>query len=377
MKYPTPSFLPFFRKNILFFAGFFVLLMVFGVFAANIAYVSAENAKNQPIFFFLRDLRQGDTGEDVLQLQKILKIAETGVFDAKTTQSVVEFQNTYANEVLRPAALTRGTGFVGLWTRLKLNQILLKPDPNTSPTAPVIAPVSSVASTSPEKKVSEYLLITFASMYSAPAGTTVTLSGFGFSTKSNTVHIGKKYRVENVAAKSDSEIVFTIPKNVSAGLYDISISNTSFKKPSNGMPFVVTVANAQIPVIEKIEVVGGAVGAAGAKKMLSLAALSNVLFPKVPTITFGQTIKITGKNFTPKDNMIVSNIGTFTGLSSNDGKTLTVTIPLPEYLVSDNADVKKAWFAGKDNLNWIARFVVVNTKGISAHTESAKCIINM
>lgn len=343
-------------------------IMVFGGFVGLlISKVSAETSKSQPIFFFMRDLRQGDTGEDVRQLQKILKIAETGSFDAKTAQSVIEFQDKYAEEVLRPVALTRGTGFVGLWTRLKLNQILLKPD------AVSIASPPAIASATTEKQTSEYVLVTFASAYYGPAGTTITLSGFGFSTKSNTIHIGKKYQVENVAAKSDSEITLTIPKNVSVGRYDISVSNASFKKPSNGIPFIVTETNAQIPVIESIEAVGTN-GVTSAKKTKSLG---DFFFTKVPTITFGQTVKITGKNFTAKDNMIVSNVGTFSGLSSSDGKTLTFTIPVPEYMMSDNAAVTKAWFGERENLNWTVRFIVANTNGISAHTESAKCIINL
>lgn len=359
-----------------FFWSIVVGIMVFGGFTGLFtSKVSAETTKNQPIFFFMRDLRQGDTGEDVRQLQKILKIAETGSFDAKTAQSVIEFQDKYAEEVLRPVALTRGTGFVGLWTRLKLNQILLKPDTGTSSSMLTTFPASplATASTTSEKQTSEYLLVTFASAYYAPAGTTITLSGFGFSTQSNTIHIGKKYQVENVVAKSDSEITLTIPKNVSVGRYDISVSNASFKKPSNGIPFIVTEANAQIPVIESIEAVG-VNGVTSAKKTKSLG---DFFFTKVPTITFGQTIKITGKNFTAKDNMIVSNVGTFSGLSSSDGKTLMFTIPVPEYLVSDNAAVTKAWFGEKENLNWTVRFIVANTNGISAHTESAKCIITM
>lgn len=48
----------------------------------------------------------------------------TGNFLGLTHQAVIRFQEKYANEILKPLGLERGTGFVGYFTRQKINQLL-------------------------------------------------------------------------------------------------------------------------------------------------------------------------------------------------------------------------------------------------------------
>lgn len=87
---------------------------------------------------FDRNLSLGDSGADVRELQELLnsdsrtKVAsfgpgssgeETTFFGSLTHDAVIRFQELYASEILRPISLLRGTGFVGLLTRGKLNQL--------------------------------------------------------------------------------------------------------------------------------------------------------------------------------------------------------------------------------------------------------------
>lgn len=87
---------------------------------------------------FTRNLKLGDSGADVLALQKILnrsadtQIASTGpgspgnetsYFGPLTKAAVIKFQEKYVAEILAPFELTSGTGFVGAATRKVLNSL--------------------------------------------------------------------------------------------------------------------------------------------------------------------------------------------------------------------------------------------------------------
>jgi peptidoglycan hydrolase-like protein with peptidoglycan-binding domain len=48
----------------------------------------------------------------------------TGNFGNLTLAAVIRFQEKYKSEILTPVKLEKGTGFVGLMTRSKINQIL-------------------------------------------------------------------------------------------------------------------------------------------------------------------------------------------------------------------------------------------------------------
>lgn len=87
---------------------------------------------------FFRDLKQGDRGLDVLALQRVLnsdvetQVAQTGLgspgnetdyFGALTARAVIKFQEKYSSEVLVPAGLSKGTGFAGSFTRMRLSRL--------------------------------------------------------------------------------------------------------------------------------------------------------------------------------------------------------------------------------------------------------------
>lgn len=93
-----------------------------------------------PSFVFSRNLKQGDTGRDILMLQRVLnsdpqtRLAsagpgspgqETTFFGTRTMLAVTAFQNKHWKEILAPAGLNIGSGFVGEHTRAKLNTALL------------------------------------------------------------------------------------------------------------------------------------------------------------------------------------------------------------------------------------------------------------
>jgi len=83
-----------------------------------------------PAFSFDSNLTLGNSGEAVKKLQEALTVEGvydgpvTGYFGPLTKSGVARFQAKYADEILAPFQLTRGTGFFGPSTRKKLNALL-------------------------------------------------------------------------------------------------------------------------------------------------------------------------------------------------------------------------------------------------------------
>jgi hypothetical protein len=89
-------------------------------------------------FIFSKNLMKGSQGEDVRNLQKFLnqdtdtRVAVSGVgslgyegtyFGPATLRAVIKFQEKYASDVLNPAGLSRGNGYVGALTRAKFAKL--------------------------------------------------------------------------------------------------------------------------------------------------------------------------------------------------------------------------------------------------------------
>jgi len=87
-----------------------------------------------PSDFWKRDLKQGNSGEDVKVLQKVLinediwevEVGATGYFGPITKQALVKFQEEYDYQILRPHGLEKGTGYFGEKTRSFLEKFSVK-----------------------------------------------------------------------------------------------------------------------------------------------------------------------------------------------------------------------------------------------------------
>ena len=85
----------------------------------------------KPKYKFLKDLKVGMTDPDIIALQDCLKYeglfiktqVSTGYFGGITRKAVVDFQQKYVDDILKPEGLSEGTGFVGPATRKKLNEL--------------------------------------------------------------------------------------------------------------------------------------------------------------------------------------------------------------------------------------------------------------
>ncbi len=103
-------------------------------------------------FTFTRNLSVGDTGTDVMELQKFLNangftVAQSGpgspgnettYYGSLTADAVKRFQEAYASDILAPLGLTAGTGYFGASTRAKVNELCAEKEeaPATMPETP-------------------------------------------------------------------------------------------------------------------------------------------------------------------------------------------------------------------------------------------------
>lgn len=327
------------HKKILFFSFIFLLFFVWGHFAPKIPFVSAENDSGP--FFFSKNLKAGDRNEDVRNLQKILnknlatEISsfgsgspdnETDFFGALTKNAVIKFQELHASEILYPFGLKSGTGFVGSATRLKLNSLAEK---NDKKTLSVSVGNSSSSKTTNSSASRSYKVVSNSeqdkedavnnsssanslltgletvsvrvyntSEYQVSPGDSVILTGEGFTSLLNTVHLGENRSIPNLAAsEKGTKISFAVPKDLPLGKYGIWATNANGTSKSETIKIYIVITDnpAERPVVEKIE-------------------------PR--EATYDSEITVSGKGFTASGNNIYSMFGNIMNISSFDGKTL-------------------------------------------------------
>jgi len=285
----------------------------------------------------------GDTGEDVKNLQKVLNSdprtvvslsgigsngQESAYFGQKTKSAVMKFQAIYLPEALGVGAGTIApTGFVGVLTRGKLNSLSqvqnVSPSQmvaNTSQDIPTNIPVPSqtdtvfsVPQTAP-KTPEQLTAISFfnssvykvkpqlinLSRYEAKQGMEVTINGSGFLPKGNTVHFGSRYIADGFPNTDGTTLTFIVPGSVNNGKYNVYVSNANGDTQNIlvGDYFTVTDSPRDSPVVEQVSL----------------------------STSDSKMVIIQGKNFDISKNTIYSNLGTVEQLSSQDGKTIAISL---------------------------------------------------
>jgi peptidoglycan hydrolase-like protein with peptidoglycan-binding domain len=221
------SLIPKFKRTIPFLSGLF--LGVFSIMAVATLFqffLSPPGAKSAPgatvsAPLLSRNLRLGDKGEDVRILQRFLNqnsltqvsksgpgspLNESTYFGPLTKNAVIRFQELYAADVLTPVGLLAGTGFVGPFTRQKINIIsgALTQIPSQITTSSVTSSALANSSNGP--------IITDLSPISGIDGTQITLTGSGFAA-TNTILAGFA-RLENVPSLDDKTLTFTVNSGI-------------------------------------------------------------------------------------------------------------------------------------------------------------------
>ena len=128
----------------------------------NVPEKENEVVITQTVYTLTQNLRYGDGGLDVRDLQTCLKSDPivypeglvTGYFGSLTKADVIRFQEKYVDEILKPLGLSKGTGFVGESTIAKLNAVcgVSSKSESTVPEAKVELEPEMKLKTDPEPK---------------------------------------------------------------------------------------------------------------------------------------------------------------------------------------------------------------------------------
>lgn len=216
------------KKTLLGIVFFLIFLILYSPFL-----IRHSNAQSG--FTFSRNLRIGDSGEDVRELQKILNsddkttVAQIGpgsrgeesnYFGRLTLNAVIRFQNLYKYEIVGNNPSFVGTGYVGPLTRKKLNSFTLL---NSSEGTPAKQDLTGQASnlTTPFLEPPQILNL---SRLEASPGQIVDITGLNF-TKSNAVYLNDKKIAENLTSADGVHLSLAIPIETEFGQYNLWIEN--------------------------------------------------------------------------------------------------------------------------------------------------------
>jgi hypothetical protein len=221
--------------------------------------ISAQNAQ------ITKNLKLGDKDAEVILLQKTLNLDldtqlstsgsgskghETNYFGKATQNAVVRFQNKYSSEILIPANLNRGNGFVGHLTRNKINTIILgiiekqnqqiATSTLTSTPTPSLTELETIDTSSvSEKDNATSPVITNISPDHGPNKTTITITGSHFA-KLNTVITSFKI-FPNIPSDDGKTLQFVFDNPPFDTLQQIR--NKNGKLGDLNIPFYITIVN--------------------------------------------------------------------------------------------------------------------------------------
>ncbi len=353
----------------------FFILGLLGLFIATPALAQLPAVKN--CVTLSRNLYVGIKGEDVRTLQQVLnanvqtRVAtsgdgapglETTYFGLKTQNAVIRFQELYRNEVLAPAGLLKGSGFVGIFSRAKLSAlcaVALAPVPVTPSLTATTTPATTTprvtqppATTTATSSVAvstmtnlDYgifstnkLIFMFPSFYSAVPGKTITIYGGGFTGEQNVVHLGS-YTISNTSFDRGGALTFVVPADAPRGKHAIWVSNS--KGETNKSFFIVMDPKIAPP------------------KVIDFSPKEGPL---------GTTVTVTGEGFTSATNEVAGGDEVLQGVASPDGKTLkfgvSVTIPGVSFTSADlPADMRvPVWYYVRNENGLTDSFVFTVTR---------------
>lgn len=368
----------------------FVFLFVFAVCYLNAKELIASSYNGSKTFLFTKNLKIGDINEDVRTLQQVLnnnpdtevssygagsRGNETPIFGALTENAVVKFQELYADDILNPLGLKKGTGFVGIATRLKLNSLieesklenrsssekknfsssssseLENQSYSSSQSVSQNANFQNGNSSSPSAGSSSQaaffksafevpgVRIYSTSEYQIKPGDTISIIGEGFTPTANIVHIGESRAISNLKTDNSSSLSFTVPNDLPASKYGIWVENENGTSKNKVIKIYIVITNnpAERPVVESVE-------------------------PK--ETTYDSEIIVSGKGFTASGNNIHSIFGSIMNISSPDGKTL-------RFKPSSMAQIAKLQSEkSAKNMQMEVSFYIVNDNGYNKEPAS-------